>query len=348
MLKRKIIIDTDCGSDDAVAIMAALSDPNTEIIAITVVWGNVCVDQGMENIGKLLDHYNIDIPFYKGADESLLGLHETTAWGGFGSDGFGDAAIPNSKRVAKQSKLHAAVALTHILRDIKKKKDEVYQLVCLGPLTNIAIALRLDADAFKVLGSETELGITVMGGTSEGKGNSSMAAEFNFLSDPEAAFAVLNHRTAMPIQLIPWEPSVQCPMSWAHYDKWIGRGSSEPRNPTQEFIDKIFKRLEIFTRPDEDGKKADTGDAEVTQDITCVVPDPVAIVVALHPEVVLESFITHCSIELHGRETRGALCIDWYGTNSSMEKRGRWRNCKMITRVDNEKFISILNRIVQK
>ncbi|CCW64042.1 unnamed protein product [Phytomonas sp. EM1] len=348
MLKRKIIIDTDCGGDDAVAIMAALSDPNTEVLAITAVWGNVDVDQGMQNLGKILDLYDIDIPLFKGADRPLLGERETTIWGGFGNDGFGDADIPNSKRVEKQSKLHAALALTQILRDIEKKEDEVYQLVCLGPLTNIAIALRLDSEAFHVLGNDTNPAITVMGGASEAKGNSNMAAEFNIHCDPEAAYVVFNQRGMAPIQLISWELTVQCPMSWPFFDEWIGRGSSKPKNATQEFIEKIFRRLEDFTRPLEDGTKADIGDAEVTQDVTCVIPDPVAMVAMLHPESILDSFTTYCTVELHGRETRGAICLDWYGTDESMAKKKRWRNCKLVTRVDTDVFLSAMNQIMYR
>nr|CCC91567.1 unnamed protein product [Trypanosoma congolense IL3000] len=353
MVRRKLIIDTDCGGDDAIAIMLALTAPDTDVELITIVWGNVDVDQGMENIGKLLDLYGRDIPFYCGAPGPLVGKRETVKWGGFGSDGFGDTDIPLSHRVALQPKKHAAVALVEFLEAIKPSEDEVYQLVTLGPLTNIALALRINPGVFSKLGSDTTPGLVIMGGATEGKGNSGLAAEFNSHCDPEAAYMVLQHDGwKQPVQMIGWEVTVDCPMPWSFYDKLISREHTPngrvtlKQNKTQEFVEKIFQRLEAFTRTDAEGTKGDAGDAEVTQDVTCVVPDAVAMLVALKPESVIESFLTYVTVELHGTETRGSTCIDWYGTEQSMRKRGRWRNCNIITRVNREAFLSAIQGIV--
>ncbi|ESS65621.1 putative inosine-guanine nucleoside hydrolase [Trypanosoma cruzi] len=353
MVRRKVIIDTDCGGDDAIGIMSAMTHPEVEILAILAVWGNVDVEQGMENLGKLLDLYGRDIPFYRGAAGPLVVNRETVQWGGFGRDGFGDAGFPPSPRVAAQSKKHASLALVEILRDAKPDEDVVYQLVCLGPLTNIALAIRLDPSVFEVLGSETEPAVTVMGGTSEGKGNSNLMGEFNFHCDPEAAFVVF-HSTGIkhPIQMVNWEVTVNCAMPWRFYDEWVGRRETSEglrpvnQNKTQWFIEKMFQRLETFTRPEEDGTRADTGDAEATQDVTCVIPDAVAMLVALDPTSLEDSFFTYVTVELQGRETRGATCIDWYGTEQSMAKKGRWRNCNIITKVNCDKFLEVMRRIV--
>ncbi|KEG12769.1 putative inosine-guanine nucleoside hydrolase [Trypanosoma grayi] len=353
MARRKVIIDTDCGGDDAIGIMTAMTHPDVDVIAITAVWGNVDVDQGMENLGKLLDLYERDVPFYRGAAGPLVTERETVQWGGFGKDGFGDAGFPPSARVAMQSRKHAALALVDILREAKPSEDEVYQLVCLGPLTNIALAMRLDPEAFSVLGSDTVPALTVMGGTSEGKGNSNLMAEFNFHCDAEAAFVVFHHKEIrQPLQMVNWEVTVNCAMPWRFYDEWVNRREtpegreSFDQNKSQLFIEKMFQRLEVFTRPDEEGKKADTGDAEATQDITCVIPDAVAMLVALYPESVEDSFLTYVTIEMQGRETRGATCIDWYGTDQSMAKKGRHRNCHVITRVNCDTFLRVMQQIV--
>ncbi|CAJ1019942.1 putative Inosine-uridine preferring nucleoside hydrolase [Leishmania utingensis] len=349
MPRRRIIIDTDCGGDDAIGIMTALADPNTDVIAMTVVWGNVNADQGMENLGKLLCVFERDIPFYKGAETPLVSDPETVQWGGFGKDGFGDADFPPSTRVPEQSKTHAALAITELLRTAKPEKDTVYQLVCLGPLTNVALAMRLEPGVFDVLGSETEPAITIMGGTSEAKGNSSLTAEFNIHCDPEAAYVVFNQRNMRPVRVVSWEVTVECCMTWTFFDEWLGRqkDGTKEQNRLQVFIEKVFQRLEAFTRPLPDGTKADTGDAEVTQDNTCVIPDAVAMVAALYPDSILDRFLTHCTVELHGRETRGQTCLDWYGTEQSMAKRGRWRNCELITRVDNNRFLEVMNGIIK-
>lgn len=346
-VKRKIIIDTDCGSDDAIGIMTALTDPNTEVLAITAVWGNVNVDQGVKNLGKLLDVFERDIPIYKGAKAPLVGEPETVTWGGFGKDGFGDADYPESNRIEAIPKTHAALAIVDLLNNTELEQGEVMQLVCLGPLTNVALAIRLDPDAFHRLGDDTNPAITFMGGCSEAKGNSGMAAEFNVHSDPEAAHVVFNNRGMKPVLMASWELTVSCCMTWSFYDQWVGRGSGAPRNKYRVFIEKIFQRLEAFSRPLEDGTKADTGDDAVTQDVTCVIPDAVGMLVALHPEAVLDSFLTYSTVELHGRETRGATCFDWYGTEQSMAKKGRWHNLCLITRASNEKFLEVMNRIVE-
>lgn len=352
--RRKIIIDTDCGGDDAIAIMTALTAPNTEVCAITAVWGNVDVDQGMENLGKLLDVYGRNIPFFKGAPGPLVGDRETVMWGGFGKDGFGDADLPPSKRVAAQSKMHAALAITQLLRGFAKErkagaKDAVYQIVGLGPLTNVALAIHMDPEAFQVLGTESEPSIVYMGGASEAKGNSSMTAEFNIHCDPEAAHVVLNHKGMRPVAVVPWETTVNCPVTWKFFDEWVGRRlpPGTQKNKWQVFIEKIFQRLELFTRPLEDGTKADTGDAEATQDVTCVIPDAVAMLVACYPEAILDSFLSYSTVERFGRDTRGQLCTDWYGTEQSMAKKGRWRNCRLITSADVNRFLKVMMNIVK-
>ncbi|KAG5483273.1 hypothetical protein LSCM1_04815 [Leishmania martiniquensis] len=349
MPRRKIIIDTDCGGDDAIGIMTALVDPNTDVIAMTAVWGNVDVNQGMENLGKLLDVFELDIPFYRGAKAPLVSDPETVQWGGFGKDGFGDADFPRSARVSKQANTHAALAIIELLRAAKPDEETVYQLVCLGPLTNIALAMRLEPDVFHALGSETEPAITIMGGASEAKGNSNLTSEFNIHCDPEAAYIVFNQRHMRPIRVVSWEVTVDCSMTWAFFDEWIGRrgDGGKVQSKLQVFIEKVFQRLETFTRPLPDGSKADAGDAEVTQDNTCVIPDAVAMIAALHPESILDRFITYCTVELHGRETRGQTCLDWYGTKQSMAKRGRWNNCELIVRVDNARFLEAMAGILK-
>jgi purine nucleosidase len=354
MVRRKIIIDTDCGGDDAIAIMAALSAPDVEIAMISVVWGNVDVDQGMENIGKLLDLYNRDVPIFKGADQPLLGERETVQWGGFGEDGFGDAGFPKSMRPASSSKQHAALAIIDCINAIDPlEEDVVWQIISLGPLTNLALACRLCPTLFQNLGNKDIPGLTAMAGAMEAKGNSNLTAEFNVHCDPEAARIVFLHKSlTSPLYFISWELTVNCAITWEWYDKWINRkrhadGSTRAVDQTriQIFIEKLFGRLEVFTRPADDGTKADTGDAESTQDVTCVIPDAVAMVAALFPNFIEDSFDTFVTVELQGKESRGMTCIDWYGTDQSMAKKGRWRNAKVVTKCKLESYLEAMQSI---
>ncbi|KAJ9471216.1 Uridine nucleosidase 1 [Diplonema papillatum] len=343
-LKRKLIIDTDSGGDDAVAMMLAFSHPTVEVHAISTCWGNVSVHQATENVGKLLDFYGLDIPLYKGAEGPLLGVRETVAWEGYGKDGYGDAGFPVPIH-QPTSATPACLALMKHLQDIRpfEESGEVVQLVVLGPCTNLALALKLDKTLCDNLGGGGYPGLILMGGAYEAKGNSNMAAEFNFHCDPEAAHIVLNS-VKIPVHLVAWELTVTCSVSWQWFDRWLGRGKHQ--NRVQVFYEKLFKKLEDFTRPSDDGARPDTGDDPITQDETCVMPDAVAMVVALEPDIIEESFETFCTVELWGRETRGMTVFDWYGTEASMKKAERSKNCVLVTQVNNNIFLSSMASII--
>eukprot|EP00756_Hemistasia_phaeocysticola_P060928 Hpha_TRINITY_DN4438_c0_g1::TRINITY_DN4438_c0_g1_i1::g.50483::m.50483 len=351
-----MIIDTDSGGDDAVAVMCAFSQPDVQVMAITTCWGNVEVDQAVENVGKLLDFYGLDIPFYRGAEGPLVGDRETVAWGGYGTDGYGDANFPQPFHKTTGSE-HAAIALVNLLSKVRPYEEtgEVWQLVILGPCTNVALALKLSPSCCDNLGAPGYPGVIVMGGAIEAKGNSNMAAEFNFHCDPEAAHIVMNNaKPASKIALVSWELCVSCPMAWPWFDAWLARppkGKEVDVPPAQRsrvhiFLERLFAKLEAFTRTDEH-HTADTGDDPSTQDATCVIPDAVAIAAALQPSFMLQTFDTFVTVELSGRETRGVTVIDWYGTDASMKARGRRRNCLVITRGDTAVFLRLMESITQ-
>ena len=344
-----MVIDTDSGGDDAVAMMLALSNPNVQIDLITTCWGNVNVFQATENVGKLLDFYERDIPLYIGAEGPILGVRETVSWGGYGKDGYGDADFPEPKHKPTSS-TPACLALYNYLKNVKPREEssEVVQLVVLGPCTNLALALKLDKTILDNLGGNGYPPVVVMGGAYEAKGNSNMAAEFNIHCDPEAASIVFS-ATTVPIYLVAWELTVACPITWPWYDKWLGRNlDAAKRNKVQHFFEKLFKKFEEFTRQSTDGDAPDTGDEPVTQDETCVIPDAVAMVAALEPHTFIsETFETYCTVELWGRTTRGMTVLDWYGTDASLKKANRWRNCVLVSAVDNDVFLKYMESMVE-
>eukprot|EP01065_Artemidia_motanka_P011687 TRINITY_DN16345_c0_g1_i1.p1 TRINITY_DN16345_c0_g1~~TRINITY_DN16345_c0_g1_i1.p1 ORF type:complete len:459 (+),score=115.26 TRINITY_DN16345_c0_g1_i1:81-1457(+) len=353
--RRKLIIDTDSGGDDAVAVMCAFSQLDVEVVALTTCWGNVSVDQAVENVGKLLDFYGLDIPLYRGAEGPLVGDRETTAWGGYGTDGYGDADFPRPlHRVTTDEP--ACVALARMLGGIRPHEEtgEIWQLAVLGPCTNLALALKMNGSCCDNLGGGGYPGLVLMGGAIEAKGNSNMAAEFNFHCDPEAAHIVLhNAAPASRVTLVSWELCVSCPMTWPWFDAWLARpqhsrSAGELANPARSrchlFLEKLFAKLEAFTRTDE-SHVADTGDDPSTQDETCVIPDAVAMAALLDPSFSLQTFDTYVTVELWGRETRGMTVLDWYGTDASMKARGRRRNCCVITKADVSAFLRLMDSI---
>lgn len=179
-MKRKIIIDTDPGVDDAMAIQFALAAPELDVVALTTIFGNASVELTTVNALRLLDiAERTDIPVAAGADKPLSGLFAGGVPHVHGDDGQGNTFWPVSRRSAVSTP-----ADEFLVDQINAQPGEL-TLVALGPLTNLARALRLDSTlADKV----TE--IVVMGGNAFCPGNATPAAEANVLSDPDAADAV--------------------------------------------------------------------------------------------------------------------------------------------------------------
>ena len=178
MIKRKIILDSDPGHDDAVAIMLAASAPNLELLAITVEAGNQTLEKTGRNVLNMVQYLGLIVPVALGEAKPLKRLPMTCAeiHGESGLDGF---SFPPLK--ISFDKRHAV----ELLKDLLIANDKV-TLVPTGPLTNIGLLLK----KYPEVKSHIEE-IVLMGG-SIGHGNVSPAAEFNILCDPEAADIVFN------------------------------------------------------------------------------------------------------------------------------------------------------------
>jgi purine nucleosidase len=175
---RKIILDTDPGADDAIAILLALNSPELDVKALTVVAGNVVVEQGVENALKLVSLAGrCDVPVARGASRPLV-QKLVTAEFFHGANGLGNVELP-----APACAADPRFAPDLILELIHQYPHEI-TLVPVGPLTNIALALRKDPS---IVGLVKE--VVLMGGSIAG-GNATAAAEANIYNDPEAARAV--------------------------------------------------------------------------------------------------------------------------------------------------------------
>jgi len=190
---KNIFIDSDCGIDDATAIMIALASREINVIGISAVAGNAGLDHVVNNITGLLAYFGReDIPVYKGASTSLLG-ERIHAEGVHGSNGLGDVILPeNSKTV------ETIMAPDGLYKAAKENPG--LTLVTLGPLTNIAMSINLFPELKSLLKE-----IVVMGGALE-KGNITKFAEFNFAADPESVQFVFN--AGIPLTIVPWDVAV--------------------------------------------------------------------------------------------------------------------------------------------
>ena len=189
---RNFLIDTDTASDDAVAIMMALADPKVRVLGLTTVAGNVGLEQATRNALLTAEVCHSDVPVFAGADKPLTRAHDHAHWF-HGKDGLGDRGFPAPKR--KQEREHAVDAILRLAQE-----EPGLTLVTLGPLTNIALALKRDPKLAERIGR-----CVVMGGAPCCEGNVTPAAEYNIWVDPEAARAVF--RSKLNIEMVGWHVS---------------------------------------------------------------------------------------------------------------------------------------------
>ncbi len=176
-----LVIDTDPGIDDAVAILLALASPEVDLRLVTTVHGNVPLQQTTDNALRVLHLAGrSDIPVAAGARDSLVHPQPQRAGHVHGDAGLGGVVLPPSP--AGVDPRPAVVALAELLTG----SPAPVTVAAIGPLTNLALLLRVFPDAARRIGR-----LVVMGGAAARGGNVTAAAEFNVWSDPEAAQVVL-------------------------------------------------------------------------------------------------------------------------------------------------------------
>jgi len=198
---KKVMIDCDVGVDDALALILAFHSPELEVKAVTGVNGNVPLNLVFENIRKVLSFIKPpNRPFIaKGADQPLRGqtIHAHSV---HGQDGLGGAKIEcKDGETWWQNDLRHA---SELIPEIAHQYPDQITLVAIGPLTNIALALKQDPTGMKKLKE-----LVIMGGAVRTRGNTTPYAEFNIYSDPLAAQIVFE--SEIPIILVPLDVTHQ-------------------------------------------------------------------------------------------------------------------------------------------
>lgn len=307
-----LVIDTDVGSDDALALLLALSNSSWNILAITSVHGNVSVEQATENALRILQFCGKpEIPLHKGCHTPILDQRVGDSY--HGKDGLSGHANSLPLPSAKVQKEPAASALVRLAQNHQHQ----ITLVALGPLTNLALAQRLDTSFSSNLKQ-----VYIMGGNIEGKGNITPNMEFNFYCDPEAAKITLQEFKC-PLTIIPWEVCINHLQPWEWYDQWISRGT-----PKAEFIGKVTKSAVTKSR------------------YTVMQPgyhccDLLAMTVIMHPEVVTRQVRHHMDVEVHGHLTRGQAIVDWRKHSTAVP------NVNICLEIDLERVKEIWEKMVE-
>src|SRR5688572_4781804 len=278
MTKIPLLIDTDPGVDDALALLMAFNDPRHEVVGLTIAAGNVGLKHTVANALKLCEVANIDAPVFAGCPGPLL--HPAPDAGYVhGQDGFGDVGYEPARRTAEAE--HAAQAILRLSHEHAGK----LLLVALGPLTNVALALKLDPTL-----PERVARLVVMGGAVTGHGNITPAAEFNVYFDPEAAHIVFE---AFPqIDLADWEGTIAHGLLHDRVLEWLAADSQRAR-----FYESISKKTREWSA-DRRGEYWHSADA-------------LAMAFALEPDGTVEDVRRPVVVELGHGHARGMTVVDW-------------------------------------
>ncbi|SNS45189.1 nucleoside hydrolase [Tropicimonas sediminicola] len=306
MARRKIIIDTDPGQDDAIAILLALASPEElEVLAITAVAGNVPLALTSRNarvICELAGH--TDVPVHEGADRPIRRTL-VTAEHVHGKTGLDGADLPDPK-------MHMAAqpAVEAIIHHVRREPPGTVTLCPLGPLTNIALAFERAPDIVERLA-----GIVLMGGAYFEVGNVTPAAEFNIYVDPEAADIVMNSGT--DITILPLDATHQALITRPWLDE-LAKVDTPVARAACGWLD-FFERYDMEKYGGAGGP----------------LHDPCVIAYLLKPEL-FEGRHINVEIETLSELTRGMTVADWWGVTD------RAPNATFIGKVDAEGFFDLL------
>ena len=211
-MPRPLVIDTDPGIDDALAILLALASPEVDLRLVTTVHGNVDLDRTTENALRVLHLAGrSDVPVAAGAATSLVHPQPERAGHVHGEAGLGGVQLPSSPAVPDPR--HAVVALAELLAT----SPEPVTVAAIGPLTNIALLLGVFPEAAARIDR-----LVVMGGSAARGGNVTAAAEFNVWADAEAAHRVLT--AGLPTVLVGLDVTLRTVLTGAGLDRLRAAG----------------------------------------------------------------------------------------------------------------------------
>ena len=284
MPKPKIILDCDPGHDDAIAILLAAR--HTELLGVTTVNGNVGLELTTYNALITTQLLDVDVPVYRGANAPLVAepLHAPDI---HGETGLGGPELPPLTR-----ELAGDDAVSYLI-DTVRQHDDLW-LVAVGPLTNVALALSLVPDLATNL-----KGISVMGGSST-FGNTTPAAEFNVLADPEAADIVF--RSGANI--------LMCGLDLTHQFDLRTEDLATIRAVDNRAAHFVADMIEFFGQ---------TYAERFFGTFTAPLHDPCAVLALTHPDLITFE-PRNVAVELRGEHTRGMTVVDERKVRSDLSK----------------------------
>ncbi|HVY50310.1 MAG TPA: nucleoside hydrolase [Devosia sp.] len=305
-MRRKIIIDTDPGQDDAVAILLALGSPaEIEVLGIVAVAGNVGLAQNAVNALKVVElSGKTDVPVYAGCERPLR-RKLVTAENVHGKTGLDGPALP-----APKIRLRDQHGVDFIIDTLRREPKGTVTLCALGPLTNLGMAFVKAPDIVPRVRE-----IVLMGGGLFEGGNVTPAAEFNIYVDPEAADIVFH--SGIPITQVPLDVTHTMLSTRARVERFRGLGNRTGKATAE--------MLEFFERFDESKYGWEGGPLH----------DPCVIAWLLKPELFKGKHV-NVAIETGSELTRGMTVVDYWGVT------GRSKNVNYLRSGDADGFYELL------
>lgn len=300
--RRRILLDCDPGHDDAVAIIAVAR--HADLVGITTVAGNAPLERTTHNARVMRDLLGLDVPVHSGSPRPLV------AEPSFGAFVHGESGLDGADLPDPTTPLDGVDAVSFII-DTCRTTDDVW-LVPVGPLTNIALALRAAPDL-----AERVAGISLMGGGSFG--NRTPAAEFNIWADPEAAAIVF--ASGIPLTMAGLDVTHQFQATPERIERIRGIGG-RLATVLADLFD--FFSANYLARHDAGSM------------LGAAVHDPLAVFAVTHPDL-FERADRHVSVEITGSLTRGMTVID---TRHIVERAPA--NCTVLTRVDDDAVFELV------
>ncbi|GGJ10212.1 hypothetical protein GCM10008995_20130 [Halobellus salinus] len=277
---RSVIIDTDTAGDDTQALLLAALSDRIDLAGVTICAGNVEFDYEVENAKYTLDLAGVDddVTVYEGARDPLLKDHDFADYvhgeGGLGGSLFPDTGIASGDR-------HA---VDYIVDTARERPGEI-TLVCIAPLTNVALALRTEPELNDLLDE-----VWVMGGNVNCLGNVTPAAEYNFWVDPDAAKMALNE---LDVTLFDWGLTERD----TTFDADTLARIESIDTPYAEFYTEITTQVRAFNR-ESFGRDATTQ------------PDSAVVAGLIDPDLIEESHTYHVDVDEREGMTRGYSAVD--------------------------------------
>ncbi|HSF86025.1 MAG TPA: nucleoside hydrolase [Acidimicrobiia bacterium] len=283
-MARSIIIDTDPGQDDAIALLMALVSPELNVLGVTTVAGNVPQPQVTENALAVLELVGSNVPVFRGCARPILRELYTAEYV-HGPTGIDGADLPEPS--GSEADQHGVDFIIETCRD----RDDV-SIVALGPLTNLGVALAKEP----MLAQHVQEVLWMGGAVFEG-GNTTPAAEFNAYVDPHAAHIVLS--SGIPLTMFPLDVTHQALVLPEHLERIRAIGSSA--------AEAVAGMLAYYER----------WDVEKYGFPGAPLHDPCPIAFLLDPDLFVGKHVS-AAIEVCSEQSAGALLADWWGVSGSV------------------------------